>query len=1043
MSMTVALWLSWGMATILFLATAILAVLLWRRWRADEGAEKKNALQDEAMQTSRPMLAHLRREVRRALRILRTESDSGDDPYAVPWIVVLGTAGAQTREIIDAIDPDRPAIRRVVPHGGSIHFCRQGIVFHAGDLPTNANDGLQKWNRLIRLMTDCRPRRPADGLAVMLPMAMLYGPDAMAFDRLADCGSQLGEMIASAQRLAGLKLPVTLTFCGCQNVCGFPAFASALPESALADALGWTPDFSDDGVFRTEWADEAAKHVATKLTNAIIQQLMTGVSAAAPDELLQLPAQVRAIAPRLKSLMAAMFQPTAYREPFLFRGFYLVGTQPGQAGRGMFVSGLFNRKIFQEGLWVQPIKGSLTMQTRRLRLAQALLAGVAAISLTGLIWLQADISARADQLHKALTAVAGSVRMRNEIQDRPPESVRAEAVYLLQSLSGLDVQTLTTPLAPTSYLYRPDKTAQRALAVGVDAAAVAIDRRLRERLIEILDAPAPEGSESEIVGQVNGYVARLAEFDRMLQTFRAVPAHPSPQALNTVAGYALAFKPKVQNRSKLYRRAIGLANIPTGTASDATGNVSSSLQRQFAAAFRARFDGAGLLRRLERIDRLTQMQKNETPDAAMARLRELLFDLQRVERDLNSPDYGWINRDAYGPDFNADLARLGGLSIVDATDIAALRRMGEKQIADARDVLFAQMADDRAPLLHMEGSKVALSPQTMTLRQQLQDFLNRPFMTETMPGQLVLPPAGRPIQWDPYWLTMAQRLTDDYATFAANDEPKFPATLAFSVETVAYDQARQRIEMALAAAMRPADIPAGRQRRNDEIRNMTAVGQNLIDLSAALHKAGIEDADALLRNTVLNRVNRQLAAIDAKAAGQLLLAKPSNFEWWDGNLPLSLRAFHKNSLAELAFAVKKSHETIVDLTHREAEPLMRLIAAIADGNGDMETMERWQSIARAVARYERNDRASSLRQLEQFILIDMDKVDLSDCAAIAPLPLTPQSDPFTVVLTEMKSAITKRCIVLGWFRLRKACQSADLGQRQPYCAAQWTMRRRN
>ena len=271
-------WLPWAVVVLLLAAVLAVVALLWRRLRGKAEVAPETVEAEAAPEDSRWMAAHMRREVRKSLDTLRGLSDNGDNPYSVPWIVALGAEGAETRAVIDAIDPDRPVAGGVIPRAGSMSVCRNGAIFHAGDTLTEMGGGLGVWRRLIALMEACRPHRPVDGLVIALPVSMLRGSDPLPFDRLADRGGRFGEMIANAQRITGLRVPVTLVITGCEALQGFPALAAALPESALGDALGWPTPYALESTFQPEWADQAVEHIATSLSAVAIQVLMAGTS---------------------------------------------------------------------------------------------------------------------------------------------------------------------------------------------------------------------------------------------------------------------------------------------------------------------------------------------------------------------------------------------------------------------------------------------------------------------------------------------------------------------------------------------------------------------------------------------------------------------------------------------------------------------------------------------------------------------------------------------------------------------------------------------
>ena len=1023
-------WLPWAIIAVLVLLMVLVGVVLWRllRGKKDEAPEPAaDGETDDAEidEDSRWMASHLRGEVRRSLRTLRQISDNGDNPYSVPWIIALGAQGADTRALIDAVDPGHPPTGGVIPRIGSMNFCRQGAVFHAGDTLAEMSGGLRHWRRLIRLMTTTRPHRPVDGLVLALPLSMLHGADALPFDLLADRGGRFGEMIAAVQRITGLRVPVSVVITGCHDLQGFSALAAALPGEAVDDALGWANPYALEAAYRAEWADQAVEGIAASLSGVALQLLMTAGHAADPDSLMLLPSEVRGLVTRLKPLLSAMLQPSAYHEAFVFRGIYLTGELPGPGHRGAFVSGLFNGKIFREYQLVRPVRGILTARTRRLRWAQGGLTASVIFALLCIGWTATETPRRAARLQLLMTGIRSDLTHRIKAQGREdPDFAQSAAIRMLQEMARLDVVTLTTFAAPASFIHNPDRHLERAIAVGFDSIVMAeMHRRLTERLTDILEAPAlTEANESSLMEELTHFVNDLAEFDRMYRLYRDLPRLASVKALEAVADYALDIElpTGLEEHADLYLGAIALATVPSGQTAATT--VSQTLRAHFATAFRAHFDDARLRRRLERISQLSQAGERNNPDAAIDHLNELLAELQAIGRDLDSRDYGWINGESthIGPAFDDLLARLDGLELVDDTDVAALRQMGEKQIVEARRALFSQLAVDKVPLLHLDGGKAALAPAMVSLRKQLENLMSKSFMTEAIPPQPTLGASNRPLMWDPQWLKTAARLTDDYLAFASTDALKFPQTLSFTVELAAFDQTSQRVEMALAAAARPAErVISGPYQLETELHGILGVSQHLSGLADQLRNAKMDTVALHLRAVVLAQALRLLAGVDAQAAGQLLITRPPGFAWWDGSMPLAARAFREASLPELTMQVEASREALTRLARDYADPLIQLINAIPGDSGNRELVARWQGLTRSVARYEQKDRDSSLHRLEQFILVDMDKIDPARCADIASGPASSAGDLFAVTLEELKAGLARRCLELGSSKVRE------------------------
>jgi type VI secretion system protein ImpL len=72
---------------------------------------------------------------------------------------------------------------------------------------------------------------------------------------------------------------------------------------------------------------------------------------------------------------------------------------------------------------------------------------------------------------------------------------------------------------------------------------------------------------------------------------------------------------------------------------------------------------------------------------------------------------------------------------------------------------------------------------------------------------------------------------------------------------------------------------------------------------------------------------------------------------------------------------------------------------------------RWQSILDTLARYHRSDPSNSLTRLEQFITVDMDKIDLSNCRQLTADGAM-AGDYFAQQLQIIRQAVASRCHIV-------------------------------
>ncbi len=156
------------------------------------------------------------------------------------------------------------------------------------------------------------------------------------------------------------------------------------------------------------------------------------------------------------------------------------------------------------------------------------------------------------------------------------------------------------------------------------------------------------------------------------------------------------------------------------------------------------------------------------------------------------------------------------------------------------------------------------------------------------------------------------------------------------------------------------------------------------------------------------RLLRQLDA-DLTAAAPYRLADPS-LSFWTGSPPLAAPAFGATSPTDLASTLPSRRDFIETLAGDYAAPLVNYLRDPGDSARPSVSglVARWQAILNTLDRYHRSDPSNSLTRLEQFILVDMDKIDLSNCRQMTTDGAF-ASDYFAQQLQIIRRTIASRC----------------------------------
>lgn len=518
--------LPWAIAVVALLLVVVAVVLfvLVRRAREGDagGAAPFSALRRlVADRASRAATADLRAAL----------GEVGD----LPWFLVLAPAGTGP----DAGLGGEPATARAdllavlrVP-GAALLQPAPDLVLRA-DGRTSDTRG---WDLVVRLIRRQRPRRPLDGVVLVLSTAQLYQPtaDRSALTDTALRAEALYGKLADLQRKTGMRLPVWLAIADGERLPGLAPFLRLVPPDTTAQMFGWSNPASPGTPFSPTWGDQAIDTVRSRLDELLVRIWGAAEHPAGPaaDPSWQLSASFEAMRAPLDVTLRQIFAPAAGLEPFPLRGVYLVA-EPAAAPDGgagaaalaaaatvpLFAPDVVEAKVVPEAALGRPTAAATR---RRLRLRWALHAWTAVFVLLGVLALpamSARVSARADSMLPLLEEVeegveaAGSGTAPDAAADEEGDAVPGEeatdgadadpvdpaagspvvaevsgveelyVVPILDAAAPVRGYRLASPAVPTSWPSPLDRRIRRSVTRGYDEVVLP---GIRSRLVEELD----------------------------------------------------------------------------------------------------------------------------------------------------------------------------------------------------------------------------------------------------------------------------------------------------------------------------------------------------------------------------------------------------------------------------------------------------------------------------------------------------------------------------------------------------------------------------
>lgn len=1034
-----AAWLPWViLVVVVLLLLVILATLIWawrRHARARDGGMAAPAADGDDIGS-----------LRRVLATVADLAGRGGDSRQVPWLGLVDLSGADGGRLVDGIDT-AGSITPVRLSGGEMaRFGRDGVVLHAGDVLAGG-EGAANWNALLRMLVAVRPDRPLDGLVLALPAAALVGPAALAPERLATLGVQAADLVWQAQRLSGLRLPLYLVLTDSQTLPGFAALVQALPPEQRGVVLGWSSPYALNEGYDSHWVQRAVDRLVTGMSEVIVDASLDDRHGDDMRGLLLLPYALQGLEPPLSAFLAALLQPSAYHDAFLFRGFYLTGGPSGDALAGdapAFVRGLFADKIFPERRLVHPLTGVVRQQEKRLRLARWAAAVLAALWLPGLAWTWFDTSDDTQKLMPLILRIDSDVRQvqalaRDRVSGEARDAVlRESSREILEAMGPVSVYSLVSLMAPTSLFLKPDATIEDAIATGYNVVVIKeMGERLGRLSRDMLQPPAGGADLSE----AQRLVDRLIELRQNLVLYNGLPKSRSAQDLRQLAAYTMAIRlgDDFVTSARLYEAALARARPEAHVASDA--QVEQALVARVRALIDARYDAAPIQAALQRVGDAARGAINLPPGRDVLSL--VRDDLRFVQNALGSAGYGWLN-DAdgrLGADLETLLARLVTEQLAGKEAVAALHDHGRVRQTEARRKVRAMVRDGDLPLLRDRDGRLSLAADMMVLADTLDQTLLRPFMaTPAQPGGR-LADGSRPLVWDGPALTEVSDALIQFRAVIDQDMAKIPA----GMQPMAKSEVRSRFARYAQAGMERAALPAGIVVVHDEaallgeVRSFAAVAPALAEMRRGFQQLSLGELSQSLDITAGRQARRLLTGLDqTRTVAVAFLPAEPEFQWWDGGQPMAARAYGVTNQTDLAQILASDRQSMATLARDAAEPLLTFLAGTpADGA----PLGKWQEILAAFKTYDQRDNAhNGLRNLEKLILVNLDQIEVGNCGAI------PAFDPssgeyFAGQARIILDGVRSRCAALGqskmqtaYGRLRSAF-NASLARRFPFSAS--------
>lgn len=273
---------------------------------------------------------------------------AGKDLYSLPWFLLVGPSGSGKTEAMRHCNVGfPPGLQDCLQGTGGTMNMHWWFTNHAVVLDTagrmfmeEAADGqATEWKEFLKLLKDCRPNAPINGLLLVISAESLLKDTA---DKIEKTASAIARQLDVVQRTLDVRFPVFVIVTKCDKIVGFRDFFETLNDPALQhQILGWSNPAPLDEPFKPEQVDQHLASVRARLMKRRMGLLQNPIHTSDPsarrtdqvDELFELPDNLMRIAPRLRRYLEMIFVAGEWSpKPLFLRGIYFTSSmREGQA----------------------------------------------------------------------------------------------------------------------------------------------------------------------------------------------------------------------------------------------------------------------------------------------------------------------------------------------------------------------------------------------------------------------------------------------------------------------------------------------------------------------------------------------------------------------------------------------------------------------------------------------------------------------------------------------------------------------------------------
>ena len=290
---------------------------------------------ERANYTVRILARELRQSFRGAFQYLASHTEPDGTSPSRPLYLLVGTPEAGKTTLLNQIALPwrwRQTQRTFGASSGMMwKFSESGLILEIpGSYLLDTGEGYTAWRRIAPLLQKYRPRRPADGLILMLPANLFLPGNAEAAAERESTLQTIREQFDHLAQAISMRLPVYVIVSKCDLLPGFAEFYHALPAHNRQQPFGWSNPGAPDQEFDSSQVADGLQEVRQGLLRLQAESAIEQPDPSQFSQQLRLADAFQHLTGRLNAAILTLMSSSRASSCRILRGIYFCG-DPGPA----------------------------------------------------------------------------------------------------------------------------------------------------------------------------------------------------------------------------------------------------------------------------------------------------------------------------------------------------------------------------------------------------------------------------------------------------------------------------------------------------------------------------------------------------------------------------------------------------------------------------------------------------------------------------------------------------------------------------------------